>query len=78
MLSSKPLNRPAVQPAQPPFKRISGSSSGLKLQGRGTTYLHLVPKSRMSGGVPRLPISLKGVHKFNFTFTTTAVNDWFL
>jgi hypothetical protein len=57
------VSRTALGPTQPPIQWVTGFLS-LGLNGRGVKliiHLHLLPRSRMRGAIPPLPIRLHGV-----------------
>lgn len=55
----------------PLSQRTSGALSPQikKLRVKPITHLCLVPKLRMSGSIPPIPLFLHGVQRINFTFT---------
>jgi hypothetical protein len=60
ILLFSPTARSALGPTQPPVQWVPAAlSPGVKRPGReATTHLHLMPKSRMCGGIPPLPHKL--------------------
>ena len=61
-----------------PFSMRSGSISwGLKRPGREADHSPLMPRLRMNGATPLLPISLHGVCRENFTLKITPFPGYF-
>jgi hypothetical protein len=64
-------SRPALVSIQPPLQRVMGALFSRKESGwnvKLASYLHLIPRLRMSAAIPSLPhIPLHGVHGDTFT-----------
>jgi hypothetical protein len=70
-------SRPVLGPSQPRFIFLGQSGRGVML----TTHLHLVPRSRMSGAVPLLPLfnSMAWIGTFlSFLLSYSCSNDWLI
>jgi len=70
-------SRPVLGPSQPRFIFLGQNGRGVML----TTHLHLVPRSRMSGAVPLLPLfnSMAWIGTFlTFLLSYSCSNDWLI